>query len=178
MRLVEVRMEDFDGCLIDATAAIGPEYFLLPVVVRDPVFRERVYCYELYHQLRQRWPVALENSWRLSGEVDKRSHQYFRDEGARAPKPDFLVHQPGSHRNFAVVEVKPPGVNFPGLRKDIATLDRFTREFGYERGIMLIYGLHPDVALERFRKVVGDGDQGRFELWVHPDQGLAGFRLA
>ncbi|WP_150132092.1 methionyl-tRNA formyltransferase-like protein [Dokdonella koreensis] len=170
-------MKDFDRHFVEATAAIGPEYFLLPIVVKDSVFRERVYCYELYHQLRQRWPVALENPWRLSGEVDKRSHQYFRHEGARAPKPDFLVHQPGFHQNFAVMEIKPPGVKLAGVRKDVATLDRFTRKFGYKRGIMLIYGLQPDKALGQFHKVVGDRDQGRLELWVHPVQGQVAFRL-
>jgi len=43
-------MEQLTHILQDATAAIGREYFLLPIHGADPVYRERVYCYELYHQ--------------------------------------------------------------------------------------------------------------------------------
>ena len=43
--------------LTAATAAVGSEYFLLPVARADGgepllLYRERVYSYELYHQLR------------------------------------------------------------------------------------------------------------------------------
>lgn len=92
-------MEDFDARFTEPTAAIALEYFLLAVVVKYPVFRERVYCYELCHQLRQRWLATPGVPWRLSGEVDKRSHHFFREEPTTAPKPDFLVHHPGQHRN-------------------------------------------------------------------------------
>lgn len=49
-------MEEFTQILRQATAAIAPEYFHFPIDGGDPIFRERVYCYELYHQLRERWP--------------------------------------------------------------------------------------------------------------------------
>lgn len=62
-------MEQLTQILQDATAAIGQEYFLLPVHGADPVYRERVYCYEIYHQMRLRWPPAC--IYRLNGEVDK-----------------------------------------------------------------------------------------------------------
>ena len=84
-------MEQLTQILRDATAAIGKEYFLLPIHGADPVYRERVYCYELYHQMRLRWPDGC--VYRLNGEVDKMGHPYFQD--AAAPKPDLLVHQPG-----------------------------------------------------------------------------------
>jgi len=50
-------MEQFTQIFRDATAAIPPEYFLLPIHGADPVYRERVYCYELYHQMRGLWPA-------------------------------------------------------------------------------------------------------------------------
>ena len=40
-------MEQLTQILQDATAAIGQEYFLLPIHGADPVYRERVYCYEI-----------------------------------------------------------------------------------------------------------------------------------
>jgi hypothetical protein len=49
-------MEELDKILQRATASIGREYFLLPIHGAPPVYRERVYCYELYHQMRLLWP--------------------------------------------------------------------------------------------------------------------------
>ena len=68
-------MEQFTQILQDATAAIGDEYFLLPIERADPVNRERVYCYELYHQMRLLWPKG--SVYRLNAEVDKVGHPYF-----------------------------------------------------------------------------------------------------
>jgi len=42
----------FEGKMADASARIAADYFQLPVADADSVYRERVYCYELYHQLR------------------------------------------------------------------------------------------------------------------------------
>ena len=56
-----------------ATSRIGCDYFQLPIEGRpDRIFRERVYCYELYHQLRVLMPDDFPYS--LGGEVDKRAH--------------------------------------------------------------------------------------------------------
>ena len=44
-------MEELDLVIQEATAAIDAMYFQLPVDGGDPVYRERVYCYELYHQM-------------------------------------------------------------------------------------------------------------------------------
>ena len=65
------------------------------------MYQERVYCYELYHQLRCRWPKGADCV--LGGEVKKGGHPYL---GSGQRKPDFLVHAPGEDRNYVVVEVK------------------------------------------------------------------------
>lgn len=49
-------MQHFDLILSQAAAAIEEEYFALPVDGTEPVFKERVYCYELYHPMRELWP--------------------------------------------------------------------------------------------------------------------------
>ncbi len=128
-------MEGFDDILHCATAAIAAEYFLLPVHGADPVYRERVYCYELYHQLRVRWP---DTNFRLNGEIDKGGHPYFADDEG-APKPDMLVHIPGGGTNYAAVEVKSSRSRAQEVEKDITTLGRM-RAHGYQRAIYLVYG--------------------------------------
>lgn len=66
-------MDGFDALLGTSTHAVPETYFQLPVAGREgPSYRERVYCYELYHQLRCRWPV--DTGYSLAGEVDKKGH--------------------------------------------------------------------------------------------------------
>lgn len=86
-------MDQLNQILEDATAAITAPYFQLPIFGGPPVWRERVYCYELYHQMRIRWPE--DSPLILTGEVDKRAHPIFRELQARQVIPDLLVHSPG-----------------------------------------------------------------------------------
>jgi hypothetical protein len=73
--------------LLCASSQVGDEYFQLPVAGKEePEYRERVYCYELYHLWRCHWPKGFRFS--LCGEVDKKGHPLVRGE----PKPDYLVH--------------------------------------------------------------------------------------
>lgn len=44
-------MQELPDLLIRATKAIEGGYFHLALAGGTPVYRERVYCYELYHQL-------------------------------------------------------------------------------------------------------------------------------
>jgi len=156
-------MDEFDEILIEATRGIAQGYFLLNVHRGDPVYRERVYCYELYHQMRSRWPQGT--PFYLNGEVDKQRHPYF--DGPGYPKPDFLVHIPGSARNYVAMEVKPPGASRDDTRKDLATLLQFRQ--WYERSIYLIYGIDPKEALARVTDHAASQEQlDAIELWVHP----------
>jgi hypothetical protein len=163
-------MEQFTQILRDATAAISPEYFLLPIHGGDPVYRERVYCYELYHQMRRLWPA--DSPYRLNGEVDKRSHPYFQDGGQ--PKPDLLVHQPGTGENYAVIEVKSSRVVARDIDKDLSTLTLFMHRLGYQRAIYLVYGADapgaPDRVHERAARLQ---EIAPFELWLHTTAGTA-----
>ncbi len=129
---------DFDrflACLIEAGTKIDSLYFKLPVVFAEkPIFRERVYCYELYHQLR--CILGDDFPYALNGEVDKASHHILKG----AEKPDFIVHTPGNmNNNLAVIEVKPIRARPSEIKKDIEKLQKFLR-YKYYRAIMLLYG--------------------------------------
>jgi|HubBroStandDraft_6_1064221.scaffolds.fasta_scaffold179992_2 hypothetical protein len=166
-------MEEFDAFLVGAAARIAPEYFLLPIHNADARYRERVYCYELYHQLRTQWPPKC--PFFLNGEVDKAAHPYF-GEDRRAPKPDFIIHVPGSGHNYAVVEVKSAIVDGEGIRGDIRKLARF-RGLGYQRALYLLYGMGPDEALYRVAAAGVTVEQMMgVEIWVHPSAGLPAAR--
>ena len=121
-----------------ATARIAPDYFQLPVAgSEEPIFRERVYCYELYHQLR----LAMPDGWPyvLDGEVDKKAHPILRE--VQGTIPDFIVHVPGSmERNLAIIEVKALPVSRGDLARDLDKLCRFTETARYFAAIQLVYG--------------------------------------
>ena len=85
-----------------------------------------------------------------NGEVDKNAHPYFvHDRGT--PKPDFIVHVPGSGNNYAVIEVKSAMVDGEGIRDGIEKLVQF-RGIGYQRAIYLFYGMRADQAVHQHRE--------------------------
>lgn len=153
-------MEQLDGILHDASASIEEEYFLLPIHGSNPVHRERVYCYELYHQMRLRWPAT---AYRLNGEIDKGGHPYFPRKGGK-PKPDLLVHVPGGGDNYAVIEVKSSRAKAKEIRKDLNTLCRL-KGLGYQRAIYLVYGSKN--ILPRIERCAADVTSV-VEVWFHP----------
>lgn len=160
-------MKKLTKILTDATEAIERGYFYLPIDGGDPVYRERVYCYELYHQMRSRWP---DSNYVLNAELDKAGHPLLKELGADNKKPDFLVHNPGDMRgNHTIIEVKTAGAANDGIRKDIETLDGFVRKVHYKRAIFLFFGHAADNGLiERMRSVAEEFDElGPIELWFH-----------
>ncbi len=168
-------MEQLDEILRAATRAISPEYFQLPVAGRDPALYERVYCYELYHQMRGRWP---ETNLFLTGEIPKRGHEIIMASIESAVVPDFLIHEPGNmDHNHAILEVKSSQATAFGIRKDLATLDQFCLQVGYQRAIYLFYG--GEVDLNSVRKLAAERPvQAYIEIWLHSEPGVEAERIA
>ncbi len=134
-------IERFQECFIIATAHIADEYILMPIDGAPlPIYRERVYCYELYHQLRVQ--MGDNFGYSLGGEVDKRAHPIMRGRDMTNAKPDLLLHRPGDMGgNLAVIEVKPVNAVRRDIQKDIRTLTAFRQRGRYHHAIYLIYGL-------------------------------------
>jgi hypothetical protein len=161
-------MDDLNDILAAATRAIEPDYFRLRIDGGDPIYRERVYCYELYHQMRKRWPEG--SPFFLNGEVDKRAHPILAQLGADGVTPDFLIHQPGNMEgNHAIIEVKSARAVAAGILKDLGILSLFRHRVRYARAIYLIYG--DDVRegfLDRLQHIASDADElAPIEVWFH-----------
>ncbi len=160
-------MNELSDILQAATAGVGPMYFNVNIDGGDPVFRERVYCYELYHQMRSNWPSPCQ--YFLNGELDKSAHPILRKIGADHAKPDLLVHTPGAMAgNYAVIEVK-HSTAVEGIRKDLQTLDLFVRRVGYQRAIYLIYGREANArGVRRVEAIANECEElAAIELWLH-----------
>ena len=170
-------MEQLTDILTDATARIEGLYMRLPVDGGEGQYRERVYCYELYHQMRSLWPDPCDYS--LNGEVDKRGHPIIAALTAAMAIPDLLVHTPGSMQgNHAILEVKHANASRDGIRKDLRTLSRFRQnDIHYERAIYLFFG---GVRMDRLTEVVGETEFAKLppiEVWVHEQAGAPACRV-
>jgi hypothetical protein len=170
-------MDELNQIIGEASAAIEDRYFRLPLNGGGPVYRERVYCYELYHQMRCQWPPDCQ--FTLNGEVDKRAHPIIQNFGVANTIPDFLVHVPGNmENNHAVIEVKSCEPSSQAIRVDLQKLNAFQVEVGYQRGIYLVYGGSAAADVRRIDAVARQLNlRGTFELWIHTASGEAVMRV-
>lgn len=174
---------NIEQLIADATKCIGKNYFQLPIDGKeDPIYRERVYCYELYHQLRLRWPTDTE--YELSGEVDKSGHPLIRGNNLDRVKPDLLVHEPGDMGgNHTIIEVKPISASRDGIAKDLSTLTAFRRHAGYGKGVYLFYGSGNIDPVLNTAKELQNQDGGKridisiIEFWWHREVGAAAYKV-
>lgn len=164
-------MEQFTKILQVSTQRVGGEYFQLPIAGREnSIYRERVYCYELYHQMRSMWPQ--ESHYSLGGEIDKSGHPLIHGNSLDKIKPDFLVHVPGEMDNYAVIEVKPINGSLEGIKKDLRTLNSFCQYAGYQRAIYLFYGnRNSNDIMQNLNTIAHNADNGidltAIEIWHH-----------
>ena len=122
-----------------ALSQVEPDYFKVPTTYElSGIVRERVFCYELYHQLRKlRNSKTTKLDLELNGEIDKRSHIDFDKKDRK--NPDFVFHNPGTHeRNTLVIEVKGK-LHKRGIEKDFNTISTFIEKYEYKAGIFILY---------------------------------------
>jgi hypothetical protein len=166
-----------EDMLKEATRNIEDRYFHLKIFGGNQIFRERVYCYELYHQMRIIWPKDSE--YTINGELDKSGNKVMESLGVRLSKPDFLIHKPGTSTNYAVIEVKNSnGISNASIKKDLCTLCKF-KKAGYSRSIYLLYGDDLDDATESIKRSYQlitketnrchRSDAAEIELWYHSE---------
>lgn len=160
--------------LKSSTKAVDLLYFKLPTADGGgPIYRERVYCYELYHQMRRRWRRVMGHTdFVLNGEVDKSGHMILAQYGADGKIPDLLVHGPSDMGlNDTIIEVKPARLpwGWGRFRDDLDKLSLFRSEgVGYRRAILLVYGDDSDAFLNNIiAQVQAEFDGPEIELWTH-----------
>jgi hypothetical protein len=149
-------------------------YFQLPTAgAEEAIYRERVYCYELYHQLR----VLLQGEedlarYALSGEIDKRGHQII-----RPCIPDLVFHAPGRMDNMVVLEVKPINGELKGIQKDLRNLADFVSpQVNYQLGIELAYG-DDESHFSHFEREFAQLHDQRLQLFWHRRCGERAIRV-
>jgi hypothetical protein len=112
-------------------------YRLLTTYNQAGIVRERIFCYELYHQIRSCMRPD-HDILSLHGEIDKGGHADFAVDDQF--NPDFVFHVPGTHEfNTLVIEVK-GNLHKKGILKDFTTLLTFTSKYQYKAGIFILFG--------------------------------------
>ncbi len=120
-------------------------------------YGERIFCYELYHQLRMKIdeekvdnPSFLENL-KLQGEVAKWQEQSLYEEYGlnlldNEYIPDFLLHTAGKfHIHAYVIEVKSnPKLSSTQMMTDLKKISQFIDRLRYKRGIFLAININAD----------------------------------
>jgi len=153
-------MDELDALIKEATSKIANAYFFLPTIGGEK-YRERVYAYELYHQLRSIWTSPR---FFLNGEVDKKGHPSFPPK--RGPQPDLIVHEPNTMNNIAVFEIKACNAQDSGIDADLRKLKYFKGDkVGYLRAIYLIYGTSAENCAQRI--ITRAGYEPDIEIWLH-----------
>jgi hypothetical protein len=174
--------------LATASAAVESGYFYLTVAGQDaPIFRERVYAYELYHQLRCIWPGRAEWDYILNGEVDKRGHPLpeMRGPFIRSRIPDLLVHRPGDMLgNLAIIEIKSGSFQQDVLLDDVRKLCAFCGAPDYKSAILLVFGVEQEsgralaTVIEEFLETNCPAElRGRVLVLIHERPGVAARRV-
>jgi hypothetical protein len=150
----EMPIENYLAIIREALSRVETGYYRLRTTYAEAgVVRERVFCYELYHQMRSIMGAA--QPLIIHAEIDKSGHADF--EAADQRNPDFVFHVPGEHeRNTLVVEVKGTLDSVAGVLKDFETLERFVTGYGYRAGVFILYNYSLDDLLRRrvFRKAL------------------------
>lgn len=155
---IDAAWQIFEKSVSESIRLIKDEYFHVVRYIDDldieKVYRERVYCYELYHQLRLQLGDQFE--YVLHGELDKVGHEeickIFVTDKRECPRPcpDFLLHIPGEQSgssNIAIMEVKRSDTSKSGINSDLEKIDTFMDKAKYQHGIFLFFGdTEPDIA--------------------------------
>jgi len=156
----------FVTCLREALGRVGDRYYggvqiesgsspLLPKSTQERKtvleylrrYHERVFCYELYHQLRMLMDASTNRFGGvfLQAELRKdrigRAVEQFLQVRALDKEylPDFLLHSPGNaEQQYVVIEVKcDPNLSFAGMKKDLKKIQQFIERYRYQLGIFL-----------------------------------------
>jgi hypothetical protein len=129
--------DDYVSLVVDALQNVDVEYFeIKQTKTKSTKKRERVFCYELYHQMRKLQKRNKHLDLTINGEINKAGHLVIKENF----DPDFVIHRQGSMGdNHAVIEVKTTK-NKRGIIKDFETIKCMVHCYNYKIGIFLITG--------------------------------------
>lgn len=139
---MDKEIEKYLNIITEALNHVEDQYYNLETTYEPTgIVRERVFCYELYHQIRCIQTKQNETRLSLNGEIDKRGHLEFDKDDQK--NPDFVFHIPGKMLdNTFVIEIKgsiKTSSYVDACVKDFQTLELFVHKYKYKMGIFILY---------------------------------------
>ncbi|MCB1186894.1 hypothetical protein KDL29_06965 [bacterium] len=161
--------------LIVACEKISDNFFNIKVAnSKDTVYLERVYSYELYHQIRL--IIGDVSPIEVFAEPDKSGHPDAKNE-LKNKKPDLVFHSSGTHDdNHLVAEVKNSDYSVPRIYEDVEKLYNFyrSRKFGYKETVLIIFGQKSETRGKGIVKLMRKNKLSfPLKIIVHPEVGNA-----
>ena len=148
--------------VLQAMNNVDDEYLNVKIAVdyvghKEIKRRERVYAYELYHQMRLIQEKKVKKEFTINGEIDKSGHKIIKEPF----NPDFVIHQQGKMgENFCVVELKTINKK-SGIQKDFHTITCMMHCYRYKIGVFAIAGVFLSDIKSKARKSF----ERFFQLW-------------
>lgn len=131
---------DLSDLLKIAMRLVPSEYVDVPIKTLAPAHAhkkhlERVYAYELYHQLRKCVPKGIQ----VFGEPVKSDRSLYYN---TRRIPDLIIHKAGTDCNLAIIEIKSAkNLKRDGLKKDAETAKLFRDvPFKYLEAFFVCFG--------------------------------------
>jgi hypothetical protein len=122
-----------------AILAVAPSYFRVEMPDGNSQYGERIFAYELYHQMRIHFPSE---HGKLHGEYRKGLRHVPELEDHRTYIPDLILHQSGTiDSNLLAIEIKTSAkLNIADLLDDIKKLEYYTnpRKLNFKMGVMIV----------------------------------------
>lgn len=146
--------------IYDAIQKVAPKYHRIATSGTNEIsYRERVYCYELYHWMRTLEENKCDSGYYgsnvadetivINGEIDKAGHCIIDSNF----NPDFVIHRQGTmDNNLCVVEVKVKKSE-RGIKKDFGTISCMLSCYEYEYGIFIYVGKNANNVIGAIKEI-------------------------
>lgn len=162
-----VDMHEFYKFIDCAMSNVANDYWMVQTAEGDEKVRERVFCYELYHQMRllqesEKREFPKMSKLTIAGELLKKGLVGFKKEDGNTEEqkcPDFIFHIPQKYINDAIVMEVKGRTDLPsyksGIYDDFKTLNAFIKseKLHYQSGIFLLYGHTQQEAVQVIRSI-------------------------
>jgi len=130
--------------------------------------QEQPFTYEFYHQFRKYWALeAMKKVFGTSAYIQVQVNRAYQNISDLDRMPDFLINEPDSDKNIAVIEFKMANRK-DELKKDIKKLVLFRKKLNYSYLIEILIGNEKELEeASKFLKQIGKnvGDEIIFILF-------------
>ena len=157
-----------------AASRITTDYFKPVALTTDSVepqhiWRERVYCYELYHHLR--CLLGDRGSRRLFGGMDKVGNSRYVRKNGNGRVPDFIWHEPGTSTNWAAIGVK-TCAQIDTISTTLSALQHYLDSWKYQMVVLYIIGTqHGDNVYDKVRQKLQNKSIKKLQVLWHRSVG-------